>query len=191
MKTVYDFIISQCVKEIIRTWIERQIYLMNPEIRLATQDDFGAVGKIFAEENQFHADLVPEIIQVTDPIMTHEWFYEILSNPNKRLFVAVIGSELVGVVLVEIRTNIDDPIFTPRKYVFVDELAVAESHRSRGIGRLLMERVRRLAKSQNINAIELQVWERNIPAMGFYKNIGYKTWRRAMRLNLNEQLVEA
>lgn len=164
---------------------------MEPEIRVATKEDYYAVGKIVAEENKFHADLVPEIIQVTDPIMTHEWFGEVLSNPSKRLFVAVVGSELVGIVLAEIRTNIDDPIFTPRKYMFVDELAVAESHRGQGIGHLLMERVHQLANAQDISAIELQAWERNIPAMGFYENIGYKSWRRTMRLNLDELLVEA
>jgi len=164
---------------------------MELDIRVATKEDFDAVGKIFAEENQFHADLVPEIIQVTDPIMTHEWFGEVLSNPSKRLFVAVVGSELVGVVLAEIRTNVDDPIFTPRKYIFVDELSVAESHRGQGIGRLLMERIYQLANAQDICAIELQVWERNIPAVDFYEKIGYKSWRRTMRLNLHERLAEA
>jgi hypothetical protein len=108
---------------------------MRVEIRLANQADFDQVGKIFAEENQFHADLVPEVIQTADPIMSTEWFDDVLRNPHKAFFVAQIDKELVGLVLVELKTNIEDPIFKPRKYMNISEIAVAASHRGLGIGR--------------------------------------------------------
>ncbi len=58
---------------------------MKTEIRLATQTDFDLVGNIFMEENRYHAELVPEIIQVADPIMTQKWYNEVLNNPNSSL----------------------------------------------------------------------------------------------------------
>ena len=102
---------------------------MNTEIRLPSNDDFDQVGKIFTEENQFHVELVPEIIQIANPIMMHVWFEKVLINPDKTLFAATIKDNLVGVALVEHRTNIDDPIFRSRKYLHISEIAVAESHR--------------------------------------------------------------
>ena len=87
---------------------------MNTEIRLPSNDDFDQVGKIFTEENQFHVELVPEIIQIANPIMMHVWFEKVLINPDKTLFAATIKDNLVGVALVEHRTNIDDPIFRSR-----------------------------------------------------------------------------
>jgi len=52
----------------------------NINLRSAGENDFRSVSRIFAEENRFHAQLVPEIIQVADPIMTPEWFGEVLSK---------------------------------------------------------------------------------------------------------------
>ena len=157
---------------------------MKFEIRSANHTDFEQVGNIFTEENRFHAELVPEIIRVADPIMTREWYGEVLHNPNKRLFVAVYESEIIGLTLAEIRNSLDDPIFTHRKFVYIDEIAVAASHRSRGVGRALMDQVHQWAAEQSIAEIELQVWERNTNAIGFYQQLGYQPWRRTMRLRL-------
>lgn len=154
---------------------------MNVEIRLATGSDFEQVGKIFAEENKFHAQLMPEIFQIADPIMTPEWFDDVLKNPNTALFLAEIEDNGVGVVLAELKTNIDDPIFRRRKYIYIDEIAVAASYRGRGIGRLLMEKIHRWAQEQGVAEIELKVWERNGRAINFYEKLGYQKWRRTMR----------
>lgn len=163
---------------------------MKTEIRLATQADFEQVGNIFTEENQFHAELVPEIIQVADPIMTRKWYGEVLNNPHNTLFVAKRGKDAVGVALVELRTSIDDPIFTPRIYAHISEIAVAESHRGQGIGRLLIERIHQWAHDQSITEIELQVWERNSQAIGFYEKLEYLSWRRTMRFVIGDKSVE-
>ncbi|MCP4415030.1 MAG: GNAT family N-acetyltransferase [Chloroflexi bacterium] len=161
---------------------------MNVEIRLVTRADFEQVGHIFAEENRFHAELVPEIIQIADPIMTQEWFDDVLNNPSKTLFVAEMGTGVVGVALVDLKTSIDDPIFRQRRYIHISEIAVAASHRGQGIGRLLMERIHQWGQAQGIAEIELQVWERNDQAIGFYKNLGYQMWRRTMRFTLDEEV---
>jgi ribosomal protein S18 acetylase RimI-like enzyme len=160
---------------------------MKTEIRLTTIADFDQVGKIFTEENQFHVELVPEIIQIANPIMTHDWFEKVLNNPDETLFAATIKESIVGVALVELRTNIDDPIFRPRKYLHVSEIAVAESHRGQGIGRLLMDRIHQWSREQDISEIELQVWERNDPAIGFYEKLGYQPWRRTMRKTISDR----
>jgi ribosomal protein S18 acetylase RimI-like enzyme len=156
------------------------------EIRLVTEADFEQVGHIFAEENRFHAELVPEVIQVADPIMTQEWFDDVLHDPEKTLFVAEIGKDVVGVALFELRTNIDDPIFRQRRYVYINEIAVAASHRGQGNGRMLMEKIRQWGQAKGIAEIELQVWERNDQAIGFYEKLGYQTWRRTMRFTMED-----
>jgi len=160
---------------------------MNIEIRLVTKADFEQVGIIFAEENQYHAELVPEIIQVADPIMTQEWFDDILNDPDKTLFAAELGEQIAGVAFVELRSSIDDPIFRQRRYIHISEIAVAASHRGQGIGRLLMDRIHQWGQTQGIAEIELQVWERNEPAIGFYEKLGYQMWRRTLRLTIDKE----
>ena len=166
-------------------WIEeKSVHKMNIEISLVAKADFEQVGTIFAEENCCHAELVPEIIQIADPIMTQEGFDDVLNDPSKTLFVAEIGEDVVGVALVELRKSIDDPIFRQRRYVHINEIAVATSRRGWGIGRLLMERIHQWGRAQCIAEIELQVWERNEKAIGFYETLGYQMWRRTMRFCL-------
>ena len=160
---------------------------MNNEIRLATAADFEPIGIIFAEENRFHVELVPEIIQIADPIMTQEWFDDVLNDPDKTLFVAETGKDVVGVALVVLRNSIDDPIFRQRRYAYINEIAVAASHHGRGIGRLLMERIHQWSRAQGISEIELQVWERNEGAIGFYENLEYQVWRRTMRFVIEDR----
>ena len=157
---------------------------MDVKIRTADHADYEQVGNIFAEENHLHAQLVPEIIQVADPIMTWEWYDEVLKNPDKKLFVAEYEAEIVGLTLAEIKTSLDDPIYKHRKYIYIDEIAVAASHRRMGVGRALMERIQYWAVEQSIFEIELQVWERNAQAIGFYEKLGYQPWRRTMRFEL-------
>jgi len=160
---------------------------MNLEIRLATESDYKQVGNIFSEENKYHAELMPEIFQVADPIMTLEWFSGVLEDPRTALFVAELEAEVVGVALVELKTNLNDPVFRPRRYAYIEEIAVAASHRGRGIGRVLMERIHHWAQEQGITEIELQVWERNGQVIDFYQKLGYQMWRRTMRYTVNDR----
>ena len=130
--------------------------------------------------------MVPEIIQATDPIMTRRWFVHVIENPTKALFVSDSEGGITGVVLAELRTS-EDPIFRPRRCVHVNEIAVTQSHRSREIGRQIMERVHQWARELGISDVELQVWERNEPAIAFYQTIGYQPWPRTMRRVIDDQ----
>ncbi len=159
---------------------------MNLTIRSATESDFNQVGKIFAEENRFHANLQPHIFRVIEPIMTPEWYNEILSNPNKSLFVAALEKEITGLALVIIKTNPDDPLFQARKYAYLDELAVGAPYRGQGVGRLLMRQVHHWTLAHNVAEIELNVWENNPQAISFYEKLGYEATRRTMRFDLGE-----
>jgi ribosomal protein S18 acetylase RimI-like enzyme len=158
--------------------------VMDIAIRQAMSSDFDQVGRVFAEENRFHAALLPERFQIAEPIMTHEWFGEILTNPRKALLVAERAGEIVGLVLVTIKTNPDDPIFQPRRYGYIDEIAVAEQVRGQGIGRLLMKEAHTWAFEQGASEVELHVWEANQPAIVFYERLGYIAIQRTMKVVL-------
>jgi ribosomal protein S18 acetylase RimI-like enzyme len=158
------------------------------EIRLATEADLEEVGNIFSEANRYHAELVPEVFQVANPIMTSEWFDAVLKDPRTAaLFVAELEEEVVGVASVELKTNLSDPIFRQRRYAYIKEIGVAASRRGQGIGRLLMERIHQWVQEQGIAEIELHVWERNGQAVGFYQKLGYQMWRRTMRYTIDER----
>jgi GNAT superfamily N-acetyltransferase len=65
----------------------------------------------------------------------------------------------------------------------VSTLIVEEQYRQQGLGTAFMQWVHDWAKEHNINDIELQVYEFNAPAKGFYEKLGYQTISRRMRRN--------
>jgi ribosomal protein S18 acetylase RimI-like enzyme len=160
---------------------------MNVSIRPANMSDFDAVGRIFAQENRFHAELVPEIIQVLEPIMDEKWFADLLAGPEQILLLGELNGEVVGLVCLSERSNPDDPIYVPRRTIYVEELAVDERHRGRGIGRQLMAAAEAWARERGVREIELDVWEENRGAIAFYDRLNYRAVRRRMQRSLPDQ----
>lgn len=158
---------------------------MDVLIRPATGADFDEVGRVFGEENRFHANLLPEIFEVAEPIMTPEWYEALLSDPDQTLYVAELEHEIVGLLLLREMANPDDPIFRPRRYAYVDEVAVAQAHRRRGIGRRLMEQALQWARERGLGTIELNVWAANPGAIEFYRRLGYGVIRHRMRREID------
>jgi ribosomal protein S18 acetylase RimI-like enzyme len=158
---------------------------MDVVVRKAREADFDQVSVIFADENAFHSQLLPERFQIADPIMTRDWFNEILTNENRAVLVAELENVLVGLVLINLMNAPDDPIFQPRRYAYIEEVAVVKEQRGYGIGRLLMTKTHEWIAAQGVNEVELFVWERNRNAIRFYEELGYLMIRRGMKLDLD------
>ena len=159
---------------------------MAVKIREATKDDFFAIDLLFIEENRYHVELIPEIFRIRNPIITEKWLDEIILNPDEQLFVCLASDKIVGMVLIALLGMPDNGELNPRRYVYVDEIAVKLGFRGRGIGKQLMVRVHQWAIERGINEIELNVWEKNKLAIGFYERLGYQTLRRGMRFKLDD-----
>ncbi|UCG24287.1 MAG: GNAT family N-acetyltransferase [Chloroflexota bacterium] len=153
-------------------------------LRPAAEDDYEGVNAVFADELAHHVSLLPDRFQPADPVMPRDWFLEVLANPNKMLIVAEAGGRLVGQILIIDSVNMDDPIYRPRRYLDVDELAVLAEYRRQGIGRRLMQAAEQFAAESGIPTVELNVWEANPQALSFYERLGYRTVRRRMARDL-------
>ncbi|KAA3657436.1 MAG: GNAT family N-acetyltransferase [Chloroflexi bacterium] len=158
---------------------------MTVTIREANGNDFEDAGALFFEELQFHVDLLPTRFQLAEPMITLAWFEEIMQNPEKVLLVAEENGRILGQILLNISKTPDDPIIKPRKFVYVDEIGVTASYRGQGIGKQLMAAAKAWAQSQGIAEIELNVWEQNGRAIGFYEELGYQTVRRRMWIRVD------
>lgn len=56
----------------------------------------------------------------------------------------------------------------------VHELVVLPEHRSKGVGRALMEKAMEYFKSRGLDLAELWVGDENTPALEFYKKLGFE-----------------
>lgn len=157
---------------------------MNVKIRPAAAEDYEAVNRIFVSELAHHVSLLPHRFQLAEPVMSRQWFEDVLTQPDKTLNVALIDGSVVGLILLIESVSLDDPIYRPRRYLEVDELAVLPDYRGQSIGRRLMEVAEQMAADRGIPTVELHVWEANGQARAFYDSLGYRTIRRRLARDL-------
>jgi ribosomal protein S18 acetylase RimI-like enzyme len=95
---------------------------------------------------------------------------ELLEEPRARVLVAESGDgAVVGVVSLWIKPDLahgDTAVEVPM-------LVVTEGLRRAGVGRALMEEVRRLAAENAANLIELVATTQNVAAREFYRTLGF------------------
>jgi len=89
------------------------------------------------------------------------------ANPHLNGFVWVENGRIVGNVTLSRHT-------TGSRHWFISNVAVARSHRRRGIARALMTTAINFVKEMRGQSISLQVRRGNEPAIGLYESLGFK-----------------
>ncbi|WP_196889369.1 GNAT family N-acetyltransferase [Aureivirga sp. CE67] len=84
---------------------------------------------------------------------------------------------IAGVLLLKVEIE-------PLKLCYVKYIYVEEDHRKRGVAKLLMNKAEEIAKENEIDKIQLNVFEDNIHAIHYYEEIGYQTRHLVMTKNL-------
>ena len=76
------------------------------------------------------------------------------------------GDLLIGIAISEKQTW--------NRSLWIWEFHVAESHRGKGIGRQLMERVAKEAKEDGLRVLVCETQNTNVPAIDFYRKVGFE-----------------
>ncbi len=94
---------------------------------------------------------------------------ELLEEPRARVIVAENEAGIVGAVSLWIKPDLahGDAV------VEVPMLVVAEDHRREGVGKLLMDEVRKVAAENDAGLIELVATSANVAAREFYRSLGF------------------
>jgi ribosomal protein S18 acetylase RimI-like enzyme len=154
---------------------------MNFIIRSANLEDYEELYAVFEEVDALHCEALPQVFQEPDgPVRSREYVTAIVSNENMVLFVAESDGQIIGLVQAYVQEAPDIPLFVPRRYAVIDNVAVKQDFRRSGIGQALIEKAERWAKDKKASQIELNVWEFNTGATAFYDKLGYETARRIM-----------
>lgn len=161
---------------------------MKLQIREAGIADFDRLCALFAEENRFHAQLVPAYIQMTSQVLTREELQASLDRRTHQLYVCEDGDALLGAVIVSLRDTVEDRWNKSHLYGYIEDLIVTATARGRGVGRRLMQAARCWVTSQGVQTIELHVWEANTGACRFYESLGLRSVQR--RLTWEFQMVD-
>jgi ribosomal protein S18 acetylase RimI-like enzyme len=99
------------------------------------------------------------------------WFEESVdaAGEGHAVFVARVGGAIVGMVAVWEQRH-----WSGALDAYIGELATAEDHEGRGIGRALLAAAERWAAARGLEHITLETGSGNTRARGFYRSLGFR-----------------
>jgi len=78
---------------------------------------------------------------------------------------------------IEIKNSPQNAFMKQHRSVFVHQLSIVDGQKRRGYGSHLMKHVYDIAKSKNIDLVELDYWADNEHAKNFYNKQGFIGYR--------------
>ena len=150
-------------------------------LQLARQMDRDQVEEIAKQVHSLHVAWRPDIYEMPDELFTAERFVRVIAD--KQLYVAKELDVVLGYVLVKIR-NYDWPGVVCRKVMLIDEIAVRDEYRNRGIGTAIMDDVKVLARAFGCTDLQLGVYPQNDAAVAFYQKNGFMIRSIDMQMKL-------
>lgn len=131
------------------------------QIRQGNKEDIEQVLNLIRELAIY--EKAPQEVDNTAEKMIEDGFG---THPVFGFFVAEEENKIIGLALYYYRYST-----WKGKCLYLEDLVVTESHRNKGIGKLLFNKIAEKAKAENLNHIAWQVLEWNEPAINFYKKL--------------------
>ena len=124
--------------------------------------------EVFIEGYRFHQKGRPDVFK---NLSDDELKQELISDFEKFKIIEILKDErIIGYLAYE---------FKGKRVLklHVDQLVIKEDSRKKGYGKILMEKVKDIAKENNCNMIVLDCWTFNTNAMAMYEHIGFDRQR--------------
>jgi len=156
-------------------------------IRPARHADIPAIQALLAQVDRLHWAGQPDVFQPTPgPARDDVYLRSLISGWQTVVILAEADSHLVGCLIARLQETPEVPMLVPQQYLMVDTLVVDAVHRSCGIGSELMAHIEAWAQDRDIHRVELNVFEFNTEARGFYEKQGYTTLSRRMAKHIKK-----
>lgn len=153
-------------------------------IQILETNDYHLLTEMNEEVQSLHHKLYPEIFKPYDKNGVAAFFKEVLSKDNVTAFAAMENKKVLGYVLLFVNNFPDNPFQYARRFVILDQILVLENSRSKGVGKLLIEKSFSFAKSLDIDVVELNHWTLNESARVFFNRHGFKYFNEKMSITL-------
>lgn len=151
----------------------------NPDynLRPGKREDAADAARLWVRSAEEHASYDPVYTVSNEAEKTMRRFLaDLTSSSHTFLFVAESvedgQTEIIGFISGEIREG--SPTFSPKTWASVDDVYVLPEHRSRGIGRSLIEQVKNWSKDKGASGVSLQVAAANERGRSFYQDLGFR-----------------
>ncbi|MHB8895350.1 MAG: GNAT family N-acetyltransferase [Candidatus Geothermincolia bacterium] len=135
------------------------------EIRKATLSDEEEVAVLIRELGQ--------AVGVTGDVNPVSWYStlrKMIASPEWTFLVAEDGSEPTGLLILLILPS----LYHGGNFASITELIVTSGYQNKGVGALLVEEAKRVARTMGCEELDVSVEVENEKAKGFYEKLGFQ-----------------
>ena len=155
------------------------------KVRCLEMRDFQQFDLLLDEVDRLHREALPQHFKKAEtPARTPDSFSTWLADPNTGLFGADREGNLIGVIYTLLRTSPVSPLHVVRCFGLIDVLVVASEAKRAGVGAALVKEAQAWAKNKGATYMEINVYDFNAQALGFYEKQGYRTRSRKLSMPL-------
>lgn len=148
-------------------------------VRNAIENDIKKINELLYQVQQIHHQVRPDLFKKGTKKYTTEEIKKILLDKTKPIFVIVDDNEICGYAFCIIEEK-NSSTLQKIKTLYIDDLCVDITKRSKHYGTKLYEYVLNYAKEINCYNVTLNVWADNLDALAFYQHIGMKVQKIGM-----------
>ena len=153
-------------------------------IRFAEEKDLARVNDLRRQVNELHVKGKPDVFKPGFCRELEDYVNVIFADESQRIVVAERDGAICGFVVLHHIRKPENPFMFERDFLDIDEFAVDERYRRRGVATEMVAFIRDWAKAQGFKRLELNMWEFNQGALQFYEAAGFSTYRRYMEMFL-------
>lgn len=152
-------------------------------IRNAKKSDIPLLAEIYRQLHSIHCEIRSDYYKMPDDDYFITDMENILKNEEITVIVSEYNSEIAGYALI-FYVDMDSPVNLPIKKCFIEQFAVNEKFRRKGIGKRLITYIKKLAAENNCQSVELGVWCENYNAVEFYSEMGFvpRTYKMEIKI---------
>ncbi|WP_131699768.1 GNAT family N-acetyltransferase [Pseudomonas sp. JAI120] len=153
--------------------------------RVATVDDALTLCELGQLLNEVHHAARPDIYAAATEQVARDLphWAGLFEKPGQVVYIANADGHAVGFVTASLSTS-TGPLMQPLNVVRIGSVCVAEAFWGKGIGRGLLQRVKRCAIEHGAQDLRLSVWAFNERAARMYREFGFETRASEMGMRL-------
>ncbi|KKN41684.1 hypothetical protein LCGC14_0720790 [marine sediment metagenome] len=145
------------------------------QIILANKSHFPQILEVWKEFMDYHKSLDLFFNRRENGHLNFEkYICELINSNEGQVLVALEDYMVVGYSIALIQYY--PPVFNSNTYGLINDLAISESHRRKGIGEQMLVRMFEWFKIQGLDRIELRVAVNNQIGYSFWKKHGFKDY---------------
>ncbi|HWZ87318.1 MAG TPA: GNAT family N-acetyltransferase [Polyangiaceae bacterium] len=150
---------------------------MTSNIRIARPEDCSAIATLNEHAQALHIAARPDVFKPTRLSELEPWFRALLRDTAMRGWLAELDGQPVGYVISILRVSEENPLCLARRWLELNEIAVAPEQRRQGIARALTEQVLAHARAEGLESVELGSWSFNAAAHAAFAQLGFSPQR--------------